>query len=122
MKQILYIEDNPQTQRFVKKVLEPQGYTVLVADDGPQGIALAQLDPPPDLILVDVQMPGLNGLETARALRQIERLAQTPIIALTAYLDKYKRESYLEAGFTEYQEKQVGIAPLLEMVRRYVGG
>lgn len=120
-KRILYIEDNPNTQRLVKKVLEKHGYTLVMADDGESGIALAQGNTPPDLILVDVQMPGLDGLETARRLRQIAELSGTPVIALTAYLDRVKREQYLEAGFTDYQEKQAGIAPLLALVRRHLG-
>lgn len=118
-KSILYIEDNPNDQRFVKKVLSAHGYTVLVAEDGTIGLQMAEQHKP-DLILVDVQMPNLNGLETARLLRQIPSCANTVIVALTAHADKYKRPLYIEAGCTEYQQKQAGIQPLLALVKRYL--
>ncbi len=121
MKRILYIEDNPNIQRIVKKVLDKYEYSLEIAVDGEQGLALAESDPPPDLILVDMQLPGLDGLETVRRLRQNARLTETPIIALTAYLEQHRREEYLEAGFTEYREKQAGIAPLLALVQHYLG-
>jgi two-component system cell cycle response regulator DivK len=117
---ILYIDDNPNDQRFVTKVLGAHGYTVVVAPDGAKGLELAQTHHP-DLILVDVQMPNLNGLETARLLRAIPGCANTVIVALTAYAEQYKRQSYLDAGCTEYQQKQAGIQPLLEMVKRFLG-
>jgi CheY-like chemotaxis protein len=118
-KRILYIEDNPNDQRLVRKVLGTHGYELHVASDGETGVELAATVEV-DLILVDVQMAGLDGLETARRLRQIEACKTTPIVALTAYADKYKREAYLEAGFTDYQQKQAGIRPLLDLVRRYL--
>ncbi|MCD4684786.1 MAG: response regulator [Anaerolineae bacterium] len=119
-KTILYIEDNPNDQRFVQKVLGRKGFTLLIAGDGETGIKLAQ-EHNPDLILVDLHMPGLDGLETARRLRAVECCAKTIIIALTAYAEKYKRALYLEAGFTDYQQKQAGIKPLLALVARHLG-
>jgi CheY-like chemotaxis protein len=119
-KRILYIEDNPNDQRLVRKILSTHGYDLAIASDGEAGIELAQTYQP-DLILVDVQMPGLNGLETTRRLRQIECCTDTPIVALTAYADQYNRQRYLEAGCTDYQQKQAGIRPLLVLVRRFVG-
>jgi CheY-like chemotaxis protein len=120
-KRILYIEDNPNDQRLVKKVLGTQGYEVVVAGDGPQGIELARTTKP-DLILVDVHLPGgMDGLETARQLRQIESCQQIPIVALTAYAEQYKRQLYLDVGCTDYQQKQEGIKPLLILVGRFLG-
>jgi CheY-like chemotaxis protein len=118
-KRILYIEDNPKDQRLVQKVLSTHGYEVILADDGAGGVALAK-EQTPDLILVDVQMPGLNGLETARELRQIEGCAAVPIVALTAYAEQYTRQRYLDAGCTDYQQKQAGIKPLLALVQSYL--
>jgi CheY-like chemotaxis protein len=120
MKRILYIEDNPNDQRFVKKVLSSHGYDLLVAGDGEAGIEMAERDAL-DLILVDVQLPGLDGLDTARRLRTLPGCVQTPVIALTAFAEKYQRETYLRAGFTDYQQKQAGIKPLLDLVKRYIG-
>lgn len=119
-KRILYIEDNPNDQRLVQKVLGSHGYEVMIAGDGTAGLELAKSGPM-DLILVDVQMPGLNGLETARQLRAIEGCAHTPIVALTAYPEQYQQQLYIEAGCTDYQLKQAGIKPLLALVRRYLG-
>jgi len=119
-KRILYIEDNPDDQRFVQKVLQTRGYEVLVAGDGETGLQMAQSERP-DLILVDLQMPGLDGLETVRRLRASDCCQTTPVIALTAYAEKFERQAYLNAGFTDYQQKQAGITPLLALVERYVG-
>ncbi|NDJ77063.1 MAG: response regulator [Chloroflexi bacterium] len=118
-KHILYIEDNPNDQRLVKKVLATQGYELTIAGDGQEGLDKAQTVNP-DLILMDVQMPGLDGLETVRRLRKLEGCDQVPVVALTAYAEKYKRELYLEAGFTDYQQKQAGIRPLVELVKRFL--
>lgn len=119
-KRILYIEDDENDQRLVRKVLSTYGYKVVTAQDGESGLKLAEAQPP-DLILVDLQMPGLSGLETMRRLRQIEYCAQVPIVGLTAYAEKFECESYLKAGFTDYQQKQAGIKPLLALVRRFLG-
>lgn len=119
-KTILYIEDNPNDQRFVEKVLGRKGYTLLVAGDGETGVKLAE-EHGPDLILVDLHMPGLDGLETARRIRALECCAKSVMIALTAFAEKYKRAVYLEAGFTDYQQKQAGIKPLLDLVTRHLG-
>ena len=120
MKRILYIDDNPNDQRLVRKVLTTHGYDLVLATDGLAGLAAAETSVP-DLILVDVQMPGLDGMETARRLRAIESCARVPIVALTAYADKYKRDLYLESGFTDYQQKQAGIKPLLALVQAHLG-
>ncbi|MBN1681310.1 MAG: response regulator [Anaerolineae bacterium] len=118
-KRILYIDDNPNDQRLVKKVLGPRGYDIQIAPDGQSGLDIARQQLL-DLILVDVQMPGFDGMETARRLRAIDSCAQVPIVALTAYLDKHKRQHYLEAGFTDYQQKQAGIQPLIALVKRFL--
>jgi CheY-like chemotaxis protein len=119
-RRILYIDDNPNDQRFVQKVLGAHGYELVIAESGEQGLTLAA-SATPDLILVDIQMPGLNGLETVRALRAIETCRETPIVALTAFAEKYQRQTYLEAGFNDYQQKLAGIKPLLTLVQRYLG-
>ena len=119
-KRILYIEDNPADQRFVQKVLSANGYELVIANSGEEGIELAASSIP-DLILVDVQMPGLDGLETVRWLRGLESCRETPLIGLTAFAEKHQRQAYLDAGFTDYQQKQAGIKPLLALVKRHLG-
>jgi CheY-like chemotaxis protein len=119
-KRILFIDDNPADQRFMEKVLVAHGYEPVIASSGEEGIELAAASAP-DLILVDIYMPGLDGLETVHRLRSLENCAQTPIIALTAFAEKYQRDTYLAAGFTDYQLKQAGIKPLLALVELYAG-
>src|SRR5439155_15768843 len=80
---ILYIEDNADNQRLVKRILEARGYGVLLSEDGPNGIALAR-ESTPSLILVDINIPGLDGYETTTRLRGMEHLRGTPIVAPTA--------------------------------------
>ncbi len=119
-KRILYIEDNPADQRLMEKVLDAHGYELVIASSGEEGIELAASSTP-DLILADIQMPGLDGLETVRRLRSLDCCRQTPIVALTAFAEKYQRQTYLDAGFTDYQLKQAGIKPLLALVKLYTG-
>ncbi|MBN1566102.1 MAG: response regulator [Anaerolineae bacterium] len=119
-KRILYIDDNPNDQRLVRKVLATRGYQLIIAGSGAEGIQQAQVSDP-DLILVDIQMPGLNGLETVRLLRNVESCVHVPIVALTAYAEKYQRQTYIDAGFTDYQQKQAGIKPLLGLVQTHLG-
>jgi CheY-like chemotaxis protein len=119
-KRILYIDDNPADQRFMEKVLVAHGYELVIASSGEEGIELAAASAP-DLILVDIYMPGLDGLETVHRLRSLENCEQTPVIALTAFAEQYQRKTYLAAGFTEYQLKQAGIKPLLALVELYTG-
>jgi CheY-like chemotaxis protein len=119
-KRILYIEDNEEDQRLVRKVLTTHSYELVTAGDGVSGLALAETQQP-DLILVDLQMPGLSGLETVQRLRQIDCCAGVPIVGLTAYAEKVERAACLEAGFTDYLQKQAGIKPLLALVKQFLG-
>ena len=80
---ILYIEDNADNQRLVRRILESRGYTVTLANDGPHGIALAR-ESRPAMILVDINIPGLDGYETTTLLRNMEHLRGVPVVAVTA--------------------------------------
>lgn len=95
-KRILYIEDNPDNRLLAKKILMVEGYDVLEAADGPSGLALAEKEDV-DLILVDINMPGMDGYEVSRRLRAMPRLANVPIIALTANVLQGDREKSLAA-------------------------
>jgi CheY-like chemotaxis protein len=100
---ILVIEDNAANLELVRYLLSFQGYSVLLANDGPQGIAVA-LEERPELILCDLQMPGLDGYQVLRALRgQLD----TVIVALTAYSMPYDRQHVLTAGFDGYMSKPI---------------
>jgi two-component system cell cycle response regulator DivK len=105
---VLYIEDNFDNRILVRRVLEAEGYRILEAEDGPTGIEMALLEAP-DLILVDINMPDMDGYEVTRRLRALGKFRNVPIIALTAKVMKGDRERTLEAGCSGYIEKPIDV-------------
>jgi len=103
---VLVIEDNAQNRYLATFLLEARGFRVAHASDGPQGIALAQALVP-DVILLDIQLPAMDGYAVARALRGIATLDRTPIIAVTSYAMVGDREKTLAAGCNGYIEKPI---------------
>ena len=118
---ILYIEDNADNQRLVKRILEARGYGVLLSEDGPDGIALAR-ELTPTLILVDINIPGLDGYETTTRLRGMEHLRNTPIVALTADSRIGTRERSLVAGCDGYITKPIDARLLPEQLAEFMSG
>ncbi len=118
-KRILYIEDNPQNKRLVRKLLTVKGYDVLEADDGLIGVEMAQCEHP-DLILMDINIPGIDGMEATARLKKSE-VAHIPIIALTANAMVGDRERIMAAGCDEYMQKPVSNAVLWDTVERFIG-
>jgi two-component system, cell cycle response regulator DivK len=103
---ILIIEDNEQNLYLMQFLLEKHGLEVHAARTGSEGIVLAsQLEP--HAILLDIQLPEMDGYAIAKALRKIDKLAQTPIIAVTSYAMVGDREKAMEAGATDYIEKPI---------------
>lgn len=105
-KNILVIEDNQQNLYLMKYILEDCGYEVFSAMDGKEGIALAS-SLLPDLILLDIQLPTMDGYAVARSLRQNPELAKTPVVAVTSYAMPGDREKAIEAGCSGYIEKPI---------------
>lgn len=103
---ILIIEDNEQNRYLATFLLERHGHTVVAAVDGLQGLQLAA-SLVPDLILLDIQLPRMDGYAVARALRALESLRDAPIIAVTSYAMVGDREKCLAAGCTGYIEKPI---------------
>jgi len=103
---ILLIEDNEQNRYLATFLLERHGYRVVAAPDGARGVELARTLVP-GLILLDIQLPTMDGYAVARALREIESLRGTPIIAVTSYAMVGDREKALAAGCTGYLEKPI---------------
>ncbi|MFP5487876.1 MAG: response regulator [Acidimicrobiia bacterium] len=103
---VLLIEDNEQNRYLTTFLLERHGYHVQVAGDGPSGIELAT-ESPPDVILLDIQLPTMDGYEVARSLRRVAELDPTPIVAVTSYAMVGDREKCLEAGCSGYIEKPI---------------
>jgi len=106
LKKILIVEDNPASMRLIRMVLSNKGYSLLEATDGEEALAVA-IEGRPDLIVMDIQLPKMDGLEATRRLRQTPQFKQTPIIALTASVMEGDREEIIAAGCDEYISKPV---------------
>lgn len=103
---ILLIEDNEQNSYLTTFLLEKHGYHVVSARDGPMGIQLAR-ETTPDMVLLDIQLPTMDGYAVAQALRRIPALEKIPIVAVTSYAMAGDREKALEAGCSGYIEKPI---------------
>jgi CheY-like chemotaxis protein len=117
MATLLLIEDNDMNRDMLSRRLTRRGYTVVQAADGVQGIDQAR-SAPPDLILMDLSLPVLDGWEATRQLRATSETAAIPIIALTAHALSGDREHSLEAGCDDYETKPIDFARLLEKIER----
>ena len=116
-KTILYVEDNEVNRRLVQDLLIPTTYRLIEATDGESGVAMARKERP-DLILMDVQLPKISGIEATRTLRGEPATANTPIIAITSFALGGDEEKALEAGATAYMAKPYSPRDLLGLIRR----
>ncbi len=116
---ILIIEDNTQNLYLMRFLLERHGFTVVTAQDGRQGIELACASTPL-AILLDIQLPLMDGYAVARELRKCENLSGVPIIAVTSYAMPGDREKALQAGATDYIEKPIDPDTFVDRVRRHI--
>jgi CheY-like chemotaxis protein len=114
---ILIADDRPSSRELLRTVLERAGYAVIDAADGEAAVELAR-DRNPDLILLDMQMPKLDGYGVIAQLRSEERFRTLPVLALTASAMSGDRENILAAGFTDYLSKPAGPEKLREVVAR----
>ncbi len=112
---ILYIEDNPQNMRLVRKMLHIGGYEMIEATDGLSGVAIAAREMP-DLILMDINLPDIDGLEATARLKASPSMAHIPVIALTANAMHGDRERFIAAGCDGYLAKPVTKNELLNTV------
>lgn len=117
-KTVLYIEDNSHNRRIVRKILTSRGYEVLEAEDGISGLEMVQKHKPP-LILLDIGLPGMDGLEVVGRIKADEALRHIPVIALTASAMRGDRERFLEAGCDDYLSKPIRVIELIKMVENY---
>lgn len=118
-KRILYIEDNAENRLFVRRVLESMGIEFIEALNGMDGIDLAQ-SKQPDLILMDVGLPEMDGLETTTKMREIPEVQSIPIVALTANAMPGDAERCLEAGCDDYLQKPIGVNMLRTKVKDFL--
>ncbi len=118
---ILVVEDNEKNMRLFRDVLEAKGYRVIEATGGVTAIEMAS-EQLPDLVLMDIQLPDVDGIEALRLLRADDRTATIPVIALTAQAMHGDRERFLAVGFDDYVSKPVDIADLARTVERHRSG
>jgi two-component system, cell cycle response regulator DivK len=118
---VLVVEDNERSLKLVRDVLKAKGYRTLEARTGADALALAR-GHPPDLVLMDMQLPDMDGIETLEGLRAEEAMAGVPVLAVTAQAMDGDRERFLAAGFDGYMSKPVDIRLLVAEVGRYCGG
>ena len=118
---ILVVEDNERNLKLLRDLLEYEGYDVRVARTGEDAVTLAVKDPP-DLVLMDLQLPGIDGMEALRQLRESPRTADIPVVAVTAQAMKHDRERALQAGFDGYVEKPISVRAFPDQVRGFLSG
>ena len=120
MTKILLVEDNEMNRDMLSRRLARKGYEVSIAVDGKQGVEMAQQDTP-DLILMDMSLPVLDGWEATRQLKGADATRGIPVIALTAHAMSGDREKALEAGCDDYDTKPIELARLLEKIESMLG-
>ena len=121
MTKILLVEDNEMNRDVRSRLPQKRCFTVVLAEDGEAAVATA-LRELPDIILMDISLPVLDGYEATRLLRQAPFLREVPVIALTAHALSGDRQKALDAGCTDYETKPVEFARLLAKVETYLGG
>lgn len=116
---ILVVEDNALNMKLVRDVLQHAGFTVVTATTGEEGVRLAR-ESSPDLVLMDLQLPGIDGHEALRRLRAGGSEAATPVVAVTAFAMHEDRARAIEAGFDGYLEKPISVRSLPDQVRSFL--
>jgi len=118
-KTILYVEDNEYNRKIVRQLFSRTSYRLIEAVDGEDGVAMAQKELP-SLILMDVQLPKMSGLEATRVLKADARTGNIPIIVITSFALSGDREKAADAGATDYLAKPYSPRELLTLVRQYL--
>ena len=121
MAKLLYVEDNEMNRDMLSRRLSRRGHEVSIAEDGEQGIQKAN-DEKPDLILMDMSLPVIDGWEATKRLKSAAETAAIPIIGLTAHAMADDREKCLAAGCDDYDTKPVNLSRLLDKIEQLLGG
>jgi CheY-like chemotaxis protein len=121
MKRILVVEDNQANIYLIDFILSHSGYVVIKAGTGEEGVDLAATERP-DLVLMDIQLPGIDGLETTRRIRRAEKGRHVPIVALTSFAMAGDRERALAAGCTGYIEKPINPDTFVHDIEAHMTG
>jgi two-component system, cell cycle response regulator DivK len=120
MSTVLIVEDNEKNMKLARDVLQAKGYKTLEAATGEDGVKLAR-ERAPDLVLMDIQLPGINGIEAFRQIRADPKTAKIPVVAVTASVTPTDRSQITAAGFDAFVSKPINLKEFLETVKRLVG-
>ncbi len=120
MKTVLIAEDNPTNRELLRELLEIRGYTVAEACNGQEALVSVE-QAPPDILLLDIGMPVLDGFAVVRKLRENPRLTSLPVVAVTAYAMQGDREKIMNSGFDGYLSKPVNSSSLFQELDRLLG-
>jgi CheY-like chemotaxis protein len=118
---ILVVEDNDMNMQLVEFLLEEGGYRIVKATSGEEALAIARDGTTPDLILMDIHLPGMDGLSVVRAIKADERTARIPVLALTAHAMRGDKDRFLEAGCDGYISKPIDVKTFIASIERYLG-
>jgi len=121
MAKILLVEDNEMNRDMLSRRLQRRGYDIVMAVDGAQGVEMAKAEAP-DLILMDMSLPVLDGWEATRRLKRAPATARIPVLALTAHAMSTDRDRALEAGCDDYDTKPIDMPRLLDKIQRLLTG
>jgi len=121
MSLVLIVEDNEKNMKLARDVLQAKGYSTVEAVTGEEGVKLAK-ERKPDLVLMDIQLPGISGIEAFRQIRADAKTRAIPVIALTASVTPTDRTAITAAGFDAFLGKPINLKEFVETVRRLVEG
>ena len=119
MSTVLIVEDNDKNMKLARDVLQAKGYQTLEAETGEEGVRLAK-ERTPDLVLMDIQLPGINGIEAFKQIRADPKTARIPVVALTASVTPTDRSQITAAGFDAFIGKPINLKEFLDTVKRLV--
>jgi len=121
MSTILIVEDNDKNMKLARDVLQNKGYQTLEAVTGEEGVRLAK-ERIPDLVLMDIQLPGINGIDAFKQIRADPKTSRIPVVALTASVTPTDRSAIMAAGFDAFIGKPINLKEFVETVKRLVDG
>jgi CheY-like chemotaxis protein len=122
VKRVLVVEDNEMNMQLVEFLLEEGGYEIVKAASGEEALSVARSGQPVDLILMDIHLPGVDGISVVQELKRDERTRQVPILALTAHAMRGDKDRFLQAGCDGYISKPIDVKTFLASIEPFVRG
>ena len=117
---VLVVEDNDMNMQLVEYLLEEGGYQIVKATSGEEALSITRNGEPLDLILMDIHLPGMDGLSVVRRMKSNERTARIPILALTAHAMRGDKDRFLEAGCDGYISKPIDVKTFISSIEQYL--